>query len=398
MKRLSWFVVFFLFSTRGLFASYEELLLEQLIMAEEGDVIEIPEGTYEISSQLSLRVSGVTLKGQGKDKSILSFKGQKSGAEGLYVSADHVTLEDFAILDTGGDAIKAINSKNLIFRNLKVGWTGELSSNNGGYGFYPVKTENILIEGCEAFGASDSGIYVGQSKNIIVRKNYVHHNVSGIEIENSQNADVYENIAENNTSGILVFNLPGLSLYGEHTRVFHNYIRSNNTKNFSSPGNIIAYVPQGTGVMVMANKKVEVFSNTIMDHQTVSFLAVSYYVLQEEGELPEGYDPLPKEVFFRDNIVGKSGYEPIGGSSEMSQQQIELLAELLEVPFPSLVYDGVGSVEDEKHMNTNKICFKKDQHTSFVSLDLENGLSTLSRDISDYECELEPLSPVNLEF
>ena len=398
MKRLSWFVIFFLFLTQGLSASYEELLLEQLIMAEEGDVIEIPEGTYEIGSQLSLRVSGVTLKGQGKDKSILSFKGQKSGAEGLYVSADHVTLEDFSILDTGGDAIKAINSKNLIFRNLKVGWTGELSSNNGGYGLYPVKTENVLIEGCEAFGASDSGIYVGQSKNIIVRNNNVHHNVSGIEIENSQYADVYENIAENNTSGILVFNLPGLSLYGEHTRVFHNEIRSNNTKNFSSPGNIIAYVPQGTGVMVMANKKVEVFSNTIMDHQTVSFLAVSYYVLQEEGELPEDYDPIPKEIFFRDNIVGDSGYAPFGGASEMSQQQIELLAELLEVPFPSLVYDGVGAVEDKKHMNKNKICFKKGQNTSFVSLDLENGLESLSRDISDYECELEALSPVNLEI
>jgi len=32
----------------------------------------------------------VTIKGKGKDKTILSFKGQKDGAEGLRITADGV--------------------------------------------------------------------------------------------------------------------------------------------------------------------------------------------------------------------------------------------------------------------------------------------------------------------
>ena len=63
-------------------------------------------------------------------------------------------------------------------------------------------------------GASDAGFYVGQSRNIIVRRNRAEGNVAGIEIENSIGADVYENTATGNTGGILVFNLPDLPMKG----------------------------------------------------------------------------------------------------------------------------------------------------------------------------------------
>lgn len=69
---------------------------------------------------------------------------------------------------------------------------------------------NVLIEGCTAIGASDAGIYVGQSKNIIVRNSRAYHNVAGIEIENSLMADVYDNESTENTGGVLVFDLPDL--------------------------------------------------------------------------------------------------------------------------------------------------------------------------------------------
>ena len=34
---------------------------------------------------------------------------------------------------------------------------------------YPVQCKNVLIDGCVAIGASDAGIYVGQSQYVIVR-------------------------------------------------------------------------------------------------------------------------------------------------------------------------------------------------------------------------------------
>ena len=83
-------------------------------------------------------------------------------------------------------------------------------------------TADVLVEGCVVSGAKDAGIYVGQSRDIIVRNNEVFHNVAGIEIENSTGADVYGNTAAGNTGGILVFNMPNLPVPGSKTRVFKN--------------------------------------------------------------------------------------------------------------------------------------------------------------------------------
>ena len=128
---------------------------------------------------------------------------------------------------------------------------------------------DVVIEGCKVAGASDAGIYVGQSKNIIVRRNTVEKNVAGIEIENSTQADVYENLATDNSGGILVFTMPDLPTKdGRLCRVFNNKVLANNHDNFAPKGNIVATVPPGTGIMIMANDQVEVFDNTIEKNQT----------------------------------------------------------------------------------------------------------------------------------
>ena len=54
-------------------------------------------------------------------------------------------------------------------RNIRSAWTGKVSTQNGAYALYPVLCKNLLIEGCEAIGASDAGIYVGQSQNVTVK-------------------------------------------------------------------------------------------------------------------------------------------------------------------------------------------------------------------------------------
>ena len=63
--------------------AYQETLMMQLLDAKPGDVIEIPEGRFAFDRSLSLTVDGVTIRGAGMDKSILSFAGQLAGAEGL---------------------------------------------------------------------------------------------------------------------------------------------------------------------------------------------------------------------------------------------------------------------------------------------------------------------------
>ena len=108
-------------------------------------------------------------------------------------------MSDFAVVNAKGDAIKAKGVDNIKFIKVKTEWTGGPKKTNGAYGLYPVESTNILIDNCVAIGASDAGIYVGQSQNIIVKNSRAEFNVAGIEIENSYFADVFNNIATNNT-------------------------------------------------------------------------------------------------------------------------------------------------------------------------------------------------------
>ena len=206
----------------------------------EGDTLIIKSGYYSFEDGLSLDVNNVTVTGEGMEETVLDFKNQQSGAQGFLVTSDMVTLQDFSILDAKGDALKVIGSKGINMINLKTEWTGGPKSTNGAYGFYPVESEDVLIDGCVAIGASDAGIYVGQSKNIIVRNSIAQYNVAGIEIENSYFADVYNNLASHNTGGILIFDLPDLPQQGgHHIRVFDNKSIDNDTDNFAPEGNIV---------------------------------------------------------------------------------------------------------------------------------------------------------------
>src|SRR5262249_60350606 len=140
-----------------------------------------------------------------------------------------------------------------------------------------VQCKNVTITGSVAKGASDAGIYVGQSDGILVHDNRAEGNVAGIEIENSMHADVFHNTATNNTGGILVFNLPGLEVAnGAITRVFHNTVFENNTENFAPEGNIVGLVPTGTGIAILAAHQVEIFENVVHDHKSVNFGVISY--------------------------------------------------------------------------------------------------------------------------
>ena len=102
---------------------FETQLQLQLLQAKPGDIIEIPAGTYSLYRGLSLSVDGVTIRGAGMDKTILSFKEQVSGAEGLLVTANDFTIEDLAIEDAKGDALKINESKNVIIRRVRTEWT-----------------------------------------------------------------------------------------------------------------------------------------------------------------------------------------------------------------------------------------------------------------------------------
>lgn len=156
---------------------YTDTLREALEMAAPGDVIQIPAGTYSFRRSLVLATDDVSIRGAGMDQTILSFKEQIIGAEGLSVNANNFLIEDLAIEDTVGDALKINDGRNITVRRVRTEWTNGPDTENGAYGIYPVQTNNVLLEGNVAIGASDAGIYVGQSRQVIIRNNLAEYNV-----------------------------------------------------------------------------------------------------------------------------------------------------------------------------------------------------------------------------
>ena len=356
-------------------------LQTQFIESADGAVIEIPEGRFQLNMALWMDgKKGITIKGKGMDKTILSFKDQLAGAEGIKITnSSDITLQDFTVQDSKGDLIKAQLVEGLVLKNIKAEWTGKPSKDNGAYALYPVQCKNVLIDSCVAIGASDAGIYVGQSQHVIVRNSKAINNVAGIEIENTLYADVYNNEATENTGGILVFDLPNLiQKKGGYVRVFDNHIHHNNFPNFAPKGNIVGKVPLGTGMMILATNNVEIFNNRIINNRTAGTAIVSYYI----AEIPikdDSYYPYPDHIYIHDNV-----YERKNERTTMKGRMGKMLR--LKVRFgkkvPHIIYDGI--IDDKKEKQG--ICIRNNKEQSIGNIKAADNFKNISRDVAPYDC------------
>lgn len=375
--------------------SAEEKIMTQLIEAQPGDIIEIPEGTFSFDRGLSLTIDGVTIRGQGMDKTVLSFADQIAGAEGLLVTASDFTIEDLAIEDAKGDGLKINEGDNITIRRVRAEWTGGPKTENGAYGIYPVQTTNVLIEDTVTIGASDAGLYVGQSKDVIVRRNRAEFNVAGIEIENTVNADVYDNVATNNTGGILVFNMPELQQAGRATRVYNNRVFSNNTDNFGHPGTPVASVPAGTGVIINSNDDVEIFDNEISDNKTGNIIISSLYTTgYSESSTSETFDAYPEGIYIYGNSFSGGGDDP--DTAELAMARILLFG--TDGRLPDIIWDGF--IDEDKMVDgvmpdELRICINNGE-AGILNANGPSGFTQPSTDTEPFQCDLEKLPAVNL--
>lgn len=377
-------------------AAFQKQLQEQFLDAKPGTVIEVPAGKHALDRVLTLRANGVTIRGAGTDKSILSFKNEISGPEGILVYGNDFTIESLSIEDTKGDGLKINDGENITIRGVRVAWTGGSQTTNGAYGIYPVKSRNVMIEDSSSWGASDAGIYVGQSNNVIVRRCHAEQNVAGIEIENTINADVYENVATGNTGGILVFNMPNLSQPGHSTRVFKNKVYQNNVANFAAKGAAVASVPAGAGVVVNSNSKVEIFDNDIADNKTANLIISAYFSTNYYNKpgIDPNYDPYPRSIYVYDNRFSGGGDSPDG----LDLKTLKVAMFGLNGHFPDILWDGY---RDEKSLVNGqappleRICIKNGS-AAVLNADGPHKYKNPTTDTAQFQCELPKLPAVDL--
>ena len=383
----------------------ENEILSKFLLAKDSTTITLGEGHFLLTQSLSLDgVKNVTINGQGIDKTVLSFKDQTKGAEGIRIAnCNNITLKDLTIEDATGDNIKVMDTDGITFKNVQSSWTGKVSKENGAYAFYPVLCKNVVIDQCRAIGASDAGIYVGQSNEVTISNNEVFYNVAGIESENSNNVKIFGNVAHENTGGILVFDLPGLTQYGSNIEVYNNEMYSNNTKNFAPEGSIVGQVPSGTGSIVLGTEKVSFNNNVFRNNKTTAIAISSYVLIYEMGkrnqqemeadthdgiasvdnlnlsyENDKNYNPYPREI-----TIGRNSFENKHWFPTVNNDFGKIL--LLKKPLKSVdvLWDGVLAPEAPF-----TICFNgTDDPPSFYGLDIMNDFANATTDVTKYQCK-----------
>lgn len=385
----------------------EDQLVAQFILAKDSTTIELPEGHFLFSQSLSLdNKTHLTIRGKGMDKTVLSFKGQTTGAEGLKITnSKNIVLEDFTLEDAAGDNLKISETTSITMRRIRSAWTGQVSDENGAYGLYPVLSKNVLIEECEVIGASDAGIYVGQSEEVVIRNNKAYYNVAGIESENSKQVEIYGNEVYENTSGLLIFNLPGLTMYGGNVEAHHNIIRDNNLANFAVKGSIVSAVPLGTGIIVMATKDVALHHNQIHNHKTNNLSVVSYelFALERQNDNSTLSQSAEEQGLRAINIEYKKdlAYNPYPGRISIFDNQFKnefilptfsndfgiLWAYKNGFSIPDIAYDGIlapqGEIQDEEH----RLCIKDNGDVLFAYLDAAHHFEGFSTDLTPFHCK-----------
>ena len=315
--------------------------------AQPGDRIFLRPGTY--AQTVTIDKPGIKLVGLGR----------RLGSDG----------RSEAILENPGDAENGITVTgagngveivNLTVRNfeengvLLVGVNGfhlseVVAENDGEYGLFPVLSSNGLIERCSASGHGDAGIYVGQSEHVAVRGSTAFGNLNGLEVENSSDVQVSGNESFGNVAGLLVVLLPGLSVKSSSgISLTDNNLHDNNRPNPSTEG-IDAFVPTGSGILIVGTDATDVRANRITGNSFVGIGVANTGLLAQLAGVPiDDIEPFPDRVRVQDNTVAGNG----------GAQPIPFLP-----PGVDLLWDGTGTGN----------CWKGNVFDSSLDLDLLGG-------------------------
>jgi parallel beta-helix repeat protein len=379
-------------------------------------------GTFHFQNALAFNANFLTLQGAGMTNTILDFGAQATGGaggEGISSTGHDFYLHDLAVKDPAGNGVKMSHANNQHVNRLHVSWSTDGAKSNGPYGIYPVACTNVLIENSYSRGASDTGFYVGQSTNIEVRNNEAEDNVMGVEVENCHGANVHDNYLHGNTGGVLVFTGPNLAQKdGNTTHVHHNNVIANNHPNFGY-GGMVTQIPAGSGVVVMANRDVEVDNNTITGNDSVAVAAISFIFtgLAQTTAPDPAYYPYEKRIYVHDNTFSGNGTAP-DTSRDLGTVLWALTFDPRFPTVPDVIYDGVldpdvvaAPPSGAPAGNPMEVCLGAGTPPSFANLTQDQNCAvvsgtitgpclplTASTDALPYACTLPALPAITVSL
>ncbi|NDK07990.1 hypothetical protein EOM39_01945 [Candidatus Gracilibacteria bacterium] len=266
----------------------------------------IKDGTYNLTSGLSIKGNKIIIRGETGDASdvIIKGKGMKSGiSHGFWVSGDNTVIGDLSIAEVKNHAIQIHGEKdsdNLLVHNVEIYNTGEQMLKGSYDSNYTSKgSDNGIVECSKFYYTSDygpqyyiGGIDVHNGKNWIVRNN-TFNNIRSPESSlaehaihfwsNSENTIVENNIIINSDRGI------GFGLGDKGHK--YGIIRNNFIYHDSSKGDV--------GIGLENSLGTKVYNNTI--YQKHSYANAIEYRFSTSKDIEIINNLTNKNISKRDN-------------------------------------------------------------------------------------------------
>lgn len=274
--------------------------------ASPGDIIKIAPGIYK--EAVVVNKPNIKLVGTGDGDNGVIIENPGNANDGMRVRSDgdgfemyNITLKNFK-----ENGVVLIRADNFVLDHITT-------INCGEYGLWPIRSNNGVIKHCTATGHTDSGIYTGQSENITMRFNIVYGNTIGLEIENCKNVTATNNQCYDNVAGMLCVLLPGLSVTSaSDINISRNHVYNNNKVNTANPADgFEAFVPSGSGILVVGTDKTTVANNTVQNNNFLGIAVVSTVVLGSLAGLPPeafaGIEPNADWAKVSDNVANTNG-------------------------------------------------------------------------------------------
>ncbi len=309
-----------------------ESIQEAVDRARPGDTVTVHPGTYRERGRpcpydkseicaVSVTKDGISLVAQG-GVTLLNPGGQNDGIAfspaspepaGCLGSDKSKRLQGATVR---GFTVRGFSDDGIFFLCVEgIAVEGNTAVNNEQYGIFPSHVVGGHVAGNHASGAKDTGIYVGQSRDVLVEANVAQANVSGFEVENSSGVTVRRNLATGNTGGILTFALPGLDVHVNEDNVIEdNVSAANNMRNVCTSGDV-CLVPAGTGIIAVSVQRNVIRRNVVVGNDSLGIALTDFCTAaQLDAKSCAGLDiepsPLPDGNRITGNVVFGNGRHP----------------------------------------------------------------------------------------
>ncbi|HLF72782.1 MAG TPA: parallel beta-helix domain-containing protein [Anaerolineales bacterium] len=273
--------------------------------ANPGDTVHVPPGIYH--ENVLITKDNITI--EGSPGAILDGIGLP-GRSGITVRSlspsvrlNRFRLTGMRIQNYAGNGVILIRVDNFqIDHGIYV--------NNEGYGIFPIRTSQGLIEFNQVSGSNDTGIYIGQSQDAVIQRNRVTDCTVGINVEVSSNITVQGNAVQGNTIGMLAAVLPGLSVTEtKNIQIFGNLFSRNNRPNpVTNPTEFVSQLPSGVGLLIFGADNVTTTDNTVSGNNSAGIAVIQ--LPPALAVLDPRIDPFPDNDKVSQNVVLSNGSDP----------------------------------------------------------------------------------------